>query len=144
MHHENKVCGDLVESKDTYLLALVWIAYMFVKCVANKSVVRTESLGEVVEREGGGEGREGNHGLHKEPQKEGIDSVDHLLFCRKNTHFASLLLFGRPVLTDTAKENNFALCQTPLSGICCLIWYGDFILLFLIGPQVSLERSTIS
>jgi len=37
--HENKVCGDLVESKDTYLPALVPIVDMFVKCVVNKSVV---------------------------------------------------------------------------------------------------------
>lgn len=74
----------------------------------------TESLEEVVVA---GQGREGNHGLHKEPQKEGIDSVDHLL---------CFFRFGRPVLTDTPKENNFALCQTPLSGICCLIWYGEF------------------
>ncbi len=44
----------------------------------------------------------------------------------EHTHFALLLSFGRPVLTDTPKENNCALCQTPLSGICCLIWYGDF------------------
>jgi hypothetical protein len=83
----------------------------------------TESPGEVVVAGAGGREIMDSTKSHK---RRYWLSGPFAFLQEEHTHFALLLLFGRPVLTDTPKENNCALCQTPLSGICCLIWYGDF------------------